>query len=537
MILVIDNYDSFTYNLVQAVRSLGAQAEVVRNDAITLDGISALAPEAILFSPGPGNPDSAGITLDAVKAFAGKIPLFGVCLGHQSIAQAFGARIVRAKKTMHGKTSRLRHDGRGLFDGLDYGFEAMRYHSLAVERETLPDCFEISAESEDGEIMGLRHKTLPVESVQFHPESVGTPQGMRLLANLVSAATGRKTRKSATASERKAILAKALDGASPSESEAESYFTAVMRGETEETELAAFLTALAKNAMSPETLAGAARAMREAGVRVECEIEDAVDIVGTGGDGAGTFNVSTTAAFIAAGAGATVAKHGNVASTSACGSADVLAALGFNLAAPPEKIARCIREAGAGFMFAKELHPAMRFAAPVRRMLGFRTIFNLLGPLANPAGAKRHVIGVPQEKLAPVFAETLKRLGSERAIVAAGAGGLDEISPDGFTFVSRLENGAVSNTLLDAGAAYGERYPISAIKGGGARENAEILLRVLRGEDRGAYRAAAVENAAAAILCAGKASSYPEALALAAESIDSGRAAEKLRKMVEISNS
>ena len=185
MILMIDNYDSFTYNLVQAFRELGADMQVIRNDQIDVDGIRALAPAALILSPGPGNPDSAGVTLAAIKEFAGKIPLFGVCLGHQSIAQAFGGRIVHAKKLMHGKTSRIHHDGRGVFAGLEQDFPAMRYHSLAVERESLPDCFEISAETEDGEIMGLRHKTLPIESVQYHPESIGTPEGMKQMRNFV----------------------------------------------------------------------------------------------------------------------------------------------------------------------------------------------------------------------------------------------------------------------------------------------------------------------------------------------------------------
>ena len=185
MILMIDNYDSFTYNLVQAFRELGADMQVIRNDQIDVDGIRALAPSALILSPGPGNPDSAGVTLAAIKEFAGKVPLFGVCLGHQSIAQAFGGRIVHAKRLMHGKTSRIHHDGRGVFAGLEQDFPAMRYHSLAVERESLPDCFEISAETEDGEIMGLRHKTLPIESVQYHPESIGTPEGMKQMRNFV----------------------------------------------------------------------------------------------------------------------------------------------------------------------------------------------------------------------------------------------------------------------------------------------------------------------------------------------------------------
>lgn len=188
MILMIDNYDSFTYNLVQAFRGLGADMQVVRNDAMDVDGIRALAPSAIVLSPGPGNPDSAGVTLDAVKAFAGKLPMLGVCLGHQSIAQAFGGKIVHAKRLMHGKTSRIHHDGRGIFSGLPQEFAAMRYHSLAVDRETLPECLEISAESEDGEIMGLRHKSMPIESVQYHPESIGTPEGERQMRNFIEMA-------------------------------------------------------------------------------------------------------------------------------------------------------------------------------------------------------------------------------------------------------------------------------------------------------------------------------------------------------------
>lgn len=533
MILVIDNYDSFTYNLVQGLGALGADVKVVRNDRIDVPGIEALKPEAILFSPGPGNPDSAGVTLEAIGALAGRMPLFGVCLGHQSIAQAFGGRIVRAKRLMHGKTSRIRHDGKGLFAGLDQGFEAMRYHSLAVERSTLPDCLEITAESEDGEIMGLRHKTLPIESVQYHPESIGTPQGMRQLANLVSLATGRHIRKSATPSVRKAILAHALEGAAPDEEESESFFASVMSGEVGEPELAAFLTALARIPVSAGTLTGAAKAMREAGVKINLEGLDPVDIVGTGGDGAGTFNVSTTAAFIAAGAGVTIAKHGNIASTSACGSADVLQALGCNLMADTAKVERCVRETGIGFLFARTLHPAMRFAAPVRRTLGFRTLFNLLGPLTNPAGAKRQVIGVPDENIAMVFAETFRRLGSTRSMIVSGEGGVDEISPGGFTFVASLAGGAVKSELLDAGALLGRRYSLGDIRGGDAETNARILKGVLDGSVQGGYRAAALENAAAAILVGGKAETYPEALQLAAESIDSGRATGKLKAMIE----
>ena len=185
MILMVDNYDSFTYNIVQELGMLGADVKVVKNDAVTISEIEAMKPQAIVFAPGPGNPDSAGITLAAIKHFAGRLPILGICLGHQSIAQAFGGRIVSAKSLMHGKTSALKHDGKGLFKDFPQGMLAMRYHSLAVERATLPDCFEITAETEDGEIMGLRHKTIPIESLQYHPESIGTPNGIGQLRNFI----------------------------------------------------------------------------------------------------------------------------------------------------------------------------------------------------------------------------------------------------------------------------------------------------------------------------------------------------------------
>jgi anthranilate synthase/phosphoribosyltransferase len=511
MILMIDNYDSFTYNIVQELASLGAEIEVVKNDEIDVAGIAAKKPSAIILSPGPGNPDSAGVTLEAIRAFAGKIPLFGVCLGHQAIAQAFGGKVVPAKKLMHGKTSFIHHDGKGVFAGMRQDFEAMRYHSLAVERESLPDCLEVSAVSEDGEIMGLRHKTLPVEGVQYHPESIGTPDGICQLRNFLG-----------------------LGNRQASEAEAGAYrtFRTILEGRMEERELVLLLTSNRDKEVTAEELAGAARAMREAGLRIDLDGCPAVDIVGTGGDGFGTFNVSTTAAFVAAGAGVTVAKHGNVASTSKCGSADVLAALGYDLDLPTEKVRESILKNGIGFLYAKRMHPAMRFAAPVRKRLGFRTIFNLLGPLTNPAGVRRHVVGAYDPKLTPVMAEALRLLGSVRAQVISAENGLDEIAPGGITFVSDLKDGDVTSSLLDAGKAYGASHPLSAIGGGDAKENAELLTAVLSGKDRGGRRAAAIENAAAAILVAGRAKDFLEAMDFARESIDSGRALEKMKLMV-----
>lgn len=185
MILVIDNYDSFTYNLVQYLGELGADLKIFRNDALTIDDIHRLAPERILISPGPCTPNEAGISVSIIKHFAGRLPLFGVCLGHQSLAYAFGGQIIQAPRLMHGKTSMIHHDGNTIFEGLPNPFEATRYHSLIVKRETLPTDFEISAETVEGEIMGLRHTPTGAEGVQFHPESILTTSGMDLLRNFL----------------------------------------------------------------------------------------------------------------------------------------------------------------------------------------------------------------------------------------------------------------------------------------------------------------------------------------------------------------
>ena len=185
MLLLIDNYDSFTYNLAQYLGELGADVRVVRNDAISVDEVGRLAPERIVISPGPCTPNEAGVSLDVIRTYAGKIPLLGVCLGHQAIGQAFGGNVVHAKQLMHGKTSQVVHTNAGVFRGLPTPFTATRYHSLAVEREMLPDCLEVTAWTEDGEIMGLRHKSMDIEGVQFHPEAILTEHGHAMLKNFI----------------------------------------------------------------------------------------------------------------------------------------------------------------------------------------------------------------------------------------------------------------------------------------------------------------------------------------------------------------
>ncbi|HKJ14474.1 MAG: aminodeoxychorismate/anthranilate synthase component II [Desulfobulbaceae bacterium] len=185
MIVIIDNYDSFTYNIVQTIGGMGAEVRVFRNDTVDISFIEGLKPDRLLISPGPCTPTKAGISIEAIRYFAGKIPILGVCLGHQSIGEAFGGDTIRASRLMHGKTSPISHDGKGVFTNLPNPFEAMRYHSLVVSAATLPECLEITAKSDQGELMGLRHRELPIEGVQFHPESIMTPDGVQLLKNFL----------------------------------------------------------------------------------------------------------------------------------------------------------------------------------------------------------------------------------------------------------------------------------------------------------------------------------------------------------------
>lgn len=309
-------------------------------------------------------------------------------------------------------------------------------------------------------------------------------------------------------------------------------FAKIMSGAMTTDEIKSVLTAYHESGITPDDLTAAAAAMREAGVKVVCDNPDAVDIVGTGGDFAGTFNVSTTAAFIAAGAGVTIAKHGNRAATSRCGTADVLEALGYDLSTPPGRIAEMIRTGGIGFLFARALHPAMRFAAPARRELPFKTVFNYLGPLTNPANVKQHVIGVADPEMTRVFAEALDRLGSRSALVVCGEGGLDEISTEGTTRFAMLRDGVVSEGEFDIRRLYGETYPVEAIAGGAPEENAMILRGILNGGLGGAYRMAAVVNAAAAIWMADKARSLKAGIEVAERSIDSGAALAKLEEFL-----
>ncbi len=549
MILVIDNYDSFTYNLVQYLGELGYAVEVRRNDAITLDEIAAMKPDQIVISPGPGTPDDAGISVDLIKRFYQEIPILGVCLGHQAIGQAFGGKVVRAKKIMHGKVSPVEHIQQGIFYNLPSPLTATRYHSLVVE-EPLPDCLEITARGKDAEVMALRHTDYPVVGVQFHPESILTEYGHEMLRNFLqieasdlgpakpapapAAAETRATPQPVVIMPIKTAINKVINGESLSPEEAEEVMSQIMTGEATPAQIGAYLTALRMKGETVEEVTGSARAMRRSAVPVKpiTPPDQLVDVVGTGGDGAGTFNISTTAAFVVAGTGQKVAKHGNRAASSKSGSADVLAALGVNLDLAPEQVAEAIDKVGIGFLFAVKHHPAMKHAIGPRRELGVRTVFNILGPLTNPANARSLIVGVYDGNLTEPLARVLGELDCKSAFVFHGHGGLDELTTTGPNKVSRLKAGQVTTETLDPLELGFARAAPTDLKGGTPEENAEITRNILSGRQNGPRRDVVVLNAATALVAAGRAEDVRQGIKLADESINSGAALAVLDKFV-----
>lgn len=347
----------------------------------------------------------------------------------------------------------------------------------------------------------------------------------------------------------KEAIRKVVNRSNLSEEEMEAAMEVIMSGQATPAQIGAFITALRLKGETVEEITGAARVMRQKATRIRVDapavnidrdeinqdLETVVDTCGTGGDGTNTFNVSTTTAFVVAGCGLRVAKHGNRSVSSLCGSADVMERLGVNLDVPPSVVEKCINEVGIGFLYAPALHGAMKHAIGPRREIGIRSIFNILGPLTNPAGANVQVLGVYEKELTPVLAEVLNKLGSRSAFVVYGEGSLDEISITGKTQVSELKSGQVSTYAIEPEDFGLPRASLEDIRGGDADKNAQIVLGVLGGE-KGARRDMVLLNAAAALVAAERAADFPEGITQAGEAIDSGRALEKLEGMKAITN-
>jgi anthranilate phosphoribosyltransferase len=319
-----------------------------------------------------------------------------------------------------------------------------------------------------------------------------------------------------------------------SEAEAAGAMETIMDGRAQPSQIAGLLVGLAMKGERPDEIVGLARTMRARATKLSRAFAPVFDTCGTGGDGSHTFNVSTVAALVLAACGVRVAKHGNRSASSRCGSADVFEALGVNVGAPPPVIERCLEQAGIAFLFAQVFHPSMKHAAPTRKELGVRTAFNLLGPLTNPAGAARQLVGVPKPELTELVARSLLQLGAERAWVVHGADGLDEISTTGYTKVSECRAGAVNTFYLHPSDLGLQKSAPEALKGGEAAYNAAIARAVLDGE-KGPRRDIVLLNAGASLLVAEKVATIPEGIAMAADAIDSGRAKAVLATLVRVS--
>ena len=336
-------------------------------------------------------------------------------------------------------------------------------------------------------------------------------------------------------SELKPIIAKAADGKPLTRDEAKTAFNIMMSGDATPSQIAGLLMALRVRGETVDEITGAVEIMREKMIRVDAPA-NAIDIVGTGGDASGSYNISTCAAIVAAGAGLKVAKHGNRALSSRSGAADVLMALGVKIDLPPEKISKCISEAGVGFMFAPAHHASMKYVGPTRVELGTRTIFNLLGPLSNPAGVKKQITGVFSKAWVEPLAHVLKNLGSEACWICHGEGGLDEIVPSGTTWISELKNGKISSFEVTPETVGLKRAKLEDLKGGDAAQNAVALRAVLQGE-KSAFRDAVVMTTGAALLMDNKAKNYAEGARIAEKATDNGSALASLEKLIKVSNS
>lgn len=529
MIVIIDNYDSFTYNLYQYFARLSKDAiRVIRNDEISLEDLEALEPTHLVISPGPGRPEDAGISVEAIKHFAGRCPILGVCLGHQAIGYAYGASIVGAKHIRHGEVEEINLDGKGLFRTIGNKGTFTRYHSLVVAEADLSGELEITARSADGDIMGLRHRILPIEGIQFHPESIASTDGEALIRAFLN------YRREPFAF--KPSFEKALRREHLTQQEAEAFMEELTEGSLDTPRIAAMLTALSAKGPSAEEIAGCASVLRRKKTPFLSpdgpQAQDLTDTCGTGGDGLGTFNISSMGALVAASCDLPIAKHGNRAVSSHSGSADFYEALGIPVSLSPAEARSMLAQTNFVFLFAPVYHGAMRFAAPARKALGIKTLMNLVGPLSNPADASYQVIGVYDEALLETVAQAAHLLGVKRILTVHSRDGMDEISPSAPTDIVQIdESGALRRFVFDPAALGLGTYDFNELMGADARFNASLALDLMAGAGRPALEAAVAFNAGAALYVAGRASSIADGAKMAADALASGAVAKKVEAL------
>lgn len=533
MILLIDNYDSFTYNIYQAFSNLGYPIKVLRHDKTTLEEIESLNPSYIVLGPGPKTPKDSLLNIQIVQRFKGIYPILGICLGHQAILSAFGVEIKNAKNIVHGKVEPLLHNQKGIFRHISQKTPIARYHSLVGKREEIPECFIISGMSEDGEVMAVEHKQYHLVGLQFHPESIGTKEGEKMLQNFLHYAREPIPVKD--------YLKKCLKLESLNFQESYNLMDELTEGNLTDAQIGSILTSLEIKGVDEYELAGFASVLKQKAVRFEAKDtkEIRLDMVGTGGSNAKTFNVSTTCALLLATlakrANFGIIKHGNRAITSKSGSADLLNALGINPNMELQNAQKAYEELNLTFLFAQKFHSAMRFAAPARGSLGFKTAFNLIGPLSNPASITHQLIGVFDKAYTEIMAKALAILGIKRAMVVSGLDGYDEISLCAPTQITELREGAIKTYIfnpVEVGLSFAS---YSMLRGGDAKENAQITMDIFEAKPSPKLDLVALNLGAALCVCE-QADSLREGFFKAKQIIESKEVFEVLRGFQSISN-
>ena len=521
MILLIDNYDSFVFNIKTMLNQLtNDEIAVYRNDKITLDEIKRLSPNAIILSPGPKHPKDSGICLEIFKARL-NVPVLGICLGHQVLGLCFGAKIQRLQEVAHATSSQISLIAQSeLFREFPKDFSVMRYHSLEVV--DLPSELEALAYTKDKVLMAMRHKDLPYFGVQFHPESYFSEYGLKIFENFLKF-KGQTSQKASEKPTLTSFITKLQDNQGLNTDDFARICQIIASREYEAVQLGALLVLITEKSLDERSLSALVSNILKYSQTFNDESE-MIDIVGTGGDGFKSINISTTTAFILGALGVKVAKHGNRAISSASGSSDVLSALKIPAFDSIAKQVKVLDEQGLTFFHAPFFHSLVGEVKEVRAKLGVRTVFNVLGPLLHPnLSLKYQLMGNYHAPVHRLLIEVLRNLGRKHALVVRGNDGMDEISICDETSIYELKDGQIFNYTISPEQFGFKRAFHSEIVGGDAKQNAKILLDTLSGKQKGAKFDIVVLNAMFALYTANRVPTPAQAKDIVLEAIHSGK--------------
>ena len=546
MILMIDNYDSFVFNVEQYLKEMTDDEVItVRNDAITIDDIKKMNPSKIIFSPGPKHPKDSGICLEILNNTdeLGNIPILGICLGHQAIGMNFGGEIKRLENPLHGKTSEITvlSENSVLFKNLPKKFKVMRYHSLYVD--DIPENLEVTAKSEDGVAMAVEHKSKNIFGIQFHPESIFTEYGKNMIRNFLNIEVSetlqndensKNTNEKGNFIDMNKYLKKLQENIALTDTDFREICKIIDSKNYDIVQLGALLVLISEKSLYPESLTAFVKNILEYSTTFEDD-SDMIDVCGTGGDGFKTINISTAVAFILGAMGVNVAKHGNRAISSKSGSSDVLDKLGVPLENSLANQIEKLHIKNLAFFHAPFFHKLVGEVREVRSRLGIRTVFNILGPLLHPnTKLKYQLVGLYHEPVHRLYAETLQLLGRKHALAVRGNDGLDEITICDDTKIIEVKDEQILEYTVSPESFGFKRAFHSEIEGGTPEENAEILIKILKGEEKSAKFDIVVLNAMFALYTADVVDHPAKAKDMVLEAIESGKVYEFYKDYVKI---